>query len=47
MVGEMPSTVKPAPVDPRGPSEGTWSAEKGEGKEEGMETHPPPSKTKE
>jgi hypothetical protein len=42
----MPPTVKPALVDPVAPSEGTWSGEKREGKEEGMETDPPPSEAK-
>jgi hypothetical protein len=45
VVGEMSPTVKPAPVDPGAPLEGTWSAKKGKGKEE-METDPPPSKPK-
>jgi hypothetical protein len=45
MVGKMPPTVKPAPVDPRPPLEGPGSAKK-EGKEERMEKDTPPSKTK-
>jgi hypothetical protein len=44
-VGELPPSVKPAPVDPGPPSDGAWSAEKGEGKVEWMETNPPPNET--
>jgi hypothetical protein len=43
MVREMLPTVKPAPVDSEVSSQETWFAEKGEGKEKGMETDPPSS----
>jgi hypothetical protein len=41
---EIPQTVKPALVELRLLSGGSLYAEKGEGKEEGMETDPPPTK---
>jgi hypothetical protein len=45
MVGEIPPTLKPAPVSHGPPSEGTWSAEKGDREEVGLETDPPPNIT--
>lgn len=38
MVEGLPPTIKQASVDPEAPLEGVWSGEKGERKEEGMET---------
>jgi hypothetical protein len=47
MVGETSPTIKPAPEDQRAPLEETWSAERTEEKEEGMEIDPPSIQAKE